>query len=142
MRSGFTANIKSTFGKHLCSRTKTVFSEVSFVHHKCVSKILVKQRLTSTCLMFLHCPFIIYVPDPFTGLERKYTCYYVSIGIVDESFCFSITLMVVCVILQVYLYFGHRQLGKRVLFILVFHIKQPWARLGVIFSGLNRFFHP
>ena len=44
--------------------------------------------------------------------------------------------------LHVYLYFGHRQLGKRVLFILAFHIEKPWARLDVIFYGLNRFFHP
>ena len=35
--------------------------------------------------------------------------------------------------LHVYLYFGHGQLGKRVLFILVFHIVKPWARLDAIF---------
>ena len=73
-----------------------------------------------------------------TGWEQKDTCSFVSICIVDESLCFSITLMIFCVMLQVYLYFGHRQFGKRVLFIIVFHIETPCARLDVIFYG----FHP
>ena len=36
---------------------------------------------------------------------------------------FSMTLMIVYVMLHVYLYFGHRQLGKPVSFILVSHIE-------------------
>ena len=42
---------------------------------------------------------------------------------------------VICVIR-----FGHRQLGKRVLFILVFLIEKLWAQKDVVFYGLNCFF--
>ena len=38
--------------------------------------------------------------------------------------------------------FGHRQLGKHVLFIIVFHIEKLWAPLDVVLYGLNRSFHP
>ena len=34
--------------------------------------------------------------------------------------------------LHVLLCFGHRQPGKHVLFILVFHIEKFWARLSVV----------
>ena len=50
--------------------------------------------------------------------------------------------MIVCLMLHVQLCFGHGELGKRVLFILVYHIEKLWARLNVVFYGLNRFFHP
>ena len=36
--------------------------------------------------------------------------------------------------------FGHRQLGKRVLFILVFLIEKLWARKDVVFYGINCLF--
>ena len=49
-----------------------------------------------------------------TGLERKYMLPFVLICIVDESLCFSMTLMIVSVMLHLQLCFGHRQLGKRV----------------------------
>ena len=52
------------------------------------------------------------------------------------------TLMIVCVMLHVLLCFGHRQLGKRVVLILVFHVEKLWTRLDVVFYGLNRFFYP
>ena len=49
-----------------------------------------------------------------TGWELKYMRPFVSICIVDESMCFSVTLMITCVMLHLQLCFGHRQLGKRV----------------------------
>ena len=38
-------------------------------------------------------------------------------------------------------FFGHKQPGKCVLFIFVFHIEHHWARLDVVFYALNLFFH-
>ena len=44
--------------------------------------------------------------------------------------------------LSVYLnLFGHKQPGKCVLFIFVFHIEHHWARLDVVFYALNLFLH-
>ena len=38
--------------------------------------------------------------------------------------------------------YRHRQLGKRVLFILVFLLENLWARKDVVFYGINCFFRP
>ena len=53
---------------------------------------------------------------------------------------FSMTLMTVCVLSSVLSGFGHRQLGKRFLFILVFLLEKLWARKDVVFYGIFFFF--
>ena len=61
-----------------------------------------------------------------------------SICIVNESLCFSMTCDSLCYVTRV-IGFRHRQFGKRVLFILVFHIEKLLAWLDVVFYDLYRF---